>query len=70
MNCVPFDMFPIHCVHCSLLPEQGKYVVVYFTSEHSFMVCTAQRHQAQTSVTSYTSDIYNLNSRLAHLYTF
>ncbi len=35
---------------------------------HSFMVCTAQRLQAQTSVTSYTSDIYYFNSRLTHLY--
>ncbi len=24
----------LHSVHCSLLPEQGKYVGVYFTSEH------------------------------------
>ncbi len=30
------------------------------------MVCAAQRLQAQMSVTSYTSDIYNFNSRLAH----
>ncbi len=30
-------MLPIHRVHCSLLPEQEKSVVVYFTSEHSFM---------------------------------
>ncbi len=36
MTCVPIDMLPIHSVHCSLLPEQGKSVVVYFTSEHSF----------------------------------
>ncbi len=57
----------LHRVHCSLLPEQGKSVVVYFTLEHSFMVCAAQCLQAQTSVTSYTSDIYNLHSRLAHL---
>ncbi len=27
----------LHGVHCSLLPEQGKSVEVYFTSEHSFM---------------------------------
>ncbi len=27
----------LHSVHCSLLPEQGKSVEVYFTSEHSFM---------------------------------
>ncbi len=27
----------LHSVHCSLLPEQGKSVKVYFTSEHSFM---------------------------------
>ncbi len=27
----------LHSVHCSLLPEQGKYVEVYFTSEHSLM---------------------------------
>ncbi len=26
-----------HSVHCSLLPEQGKSVEVYFTSEHSLM---------------------------------
>ncbi len=36
---VPIDMLPIHSVYCSLLPEQGKSVVVYFTPEHSFMVC-------------------------------
>ncbi len=30
------------------------------------MVCAAQRLQAQMSVTSHTSDIYNFNSRLAH----
>ncbi len=61
----------LHRVHCSLLPEQGKSVVVYFTSEHSFMVCTAQRLQAQMSecdIKYSTSDIYNFNSRLAHLY--
>ncbi len=27
----------LHRVHCSLLPEHGKSVYVYFTSEHSFM---------------------------------
>ncbi len=27
----------LHSVHCSLLPEQGKSVEVYFTSEHSLM---------------------------------
>ncbi len=59
----------LHRVHCSLLPEQGTYVVVYFTSEHSFMVCAAQRLHARTSVTSYTSvNIYNLHSLLANLY--
>ncbi len=26
----------LHSVLCSLLPEQGKFVEVYFTSEHSF----------------------------------
>ncbi len=34
-------MFRLTCslqsVHCSLLPEQGKSVEVYFTSEHSLM---------------------------------
>ncbi len=55
-------MLPIHSVHCSLLPEQEKSVVVYFTSEHSIIVCTAQRLQARTSVTSYASDIYNFKS--------
>ncbi len=68
LNSSPIDMLPIHNVHCSLLPDEGKSVVVNFTLEHSFMVCAAQRLQAQTSVTSYTSDIYNFNSRLAHLY--
>ncbi len=74
MNCVPIDMLP---TQGPLLPTQGpllptpwagKSVEVYFTLEHSFMDCTAQRLHARTSVTSYTSDIYNLNSRLAHLY--
>ncbi len=50
MNCVPIDMLPIQSVHCSLLPEPLKSVEVYFTSEHSFMVCAAQRLRAQTSV--------------------
>ncbi len=27
----------LHSVHCSILPEQGKSVEVYFTSEHSLM---------------------------------
>ncbi len=32
----------LHSVHCSLLPEQGKSVEVYFTSEHSLMdLCCA-----------------------------
>ncbi len=71
--CSVHELFRLTCslysVHCSLLPEQGKSAEVYFISEHSFMVCATQRLQAQTSVTSYTSDIYNFNSRLAHLYT-
>ncbi len=47
MNCVPIDMLPIHSVHCSLLHEQGKSVVVYFTLEHSFMVCAVERLQVE-----------------------
>ncbi len=27
----------LHSVHCSLLPEQGKSVEVYFISAHSFL---------------------------------
>ncbi len=56
----------LHRVHCSLLPEQGNPLKLTI-SEHSFMVCAAQRLHARTSVTSYTSvNIYNFNSRLAH----
>ncbi len=56
----------LHSVYFSLLPEQGKSVDVYFTSDHSFMdFCCAT--DTWTSVTSYTSvNIYNLNSRLTH----
>ncbi len=39
-----------------------------FRNIHSW-ICAAQRLHARTSVTSYTSvNIYNFNSRLAHLY--
>ncbi len=59
----------LHRVHCSLLPEQGKSVVVYFTSEHSFMVCTAQRLQAQMSAISNTVPlIYTILIHVSHTY--
>ncbi len=34
----------LHSVHCSLLPEQGKSVEVYFTSEHSLMDLRCTNH--------------------------
>ncbi len=50
-------------------PEQGKSVVVYFTSEHSFMVCTAQRLQAQMSAISNTVPlIYTILIHVSHTY--
>ncbi len=59
----------LHRVHCSLLPEQGKSVVVYFTSEHSFMVCTARRLQAQMSAISNTVPlIYTILIHVLHTY--
>ncbi len=65
------SLFGAHCslhrVHCSLLPEQGNPLkFTLFLNIHSW-ICAAQRLQARTSVTSYTSvNIYNFNSRLAH----
>ncbi len=59
----------LHRIHCSLLPEQGNPLkFTLFRNIHSW-ICAAQRLHAWTSVTSYTSvNIYNFNSRLAHLY--
>ncbi len=69
MNCVPIGMLPTQCpllptpwageIHWSLL-HFGIFI-------HGFALL--QRLHAWTSVTSYTSvNIYNFNSRLAHLY--
>ncbi len=60
-------IWSLHRVLCSLLPEQGKSVEVYFTSEHSFtdLRCAASSHTDEW--TSYTSvNKYNLNLHLAH----
>uniref|UniRef100_A0A671NX22 Atypical kinase COQ8A, mitochondrial n=1 Tax=Sinocyclocheilus anshuiensis TaxID=1608454 RepID=A0A671NX22_9TELE len=50
MNCVPIDMIP---VYCSLLPEQGKSVDVYFTSEHGLELGTADVQ----SVSDFNTDV-------------
>ncbi len=60
----------LHRVHCSLhsLSRGNPLKFSLFRNIHSW-ICAVQRLHAQTSVTSYTSvNIYNLNSRLAHLY--
>ncbi len=45
----------LHSVHCSLLPEQGKYVVVYFTSEHSSMDlrCAMSLHMDECDIKNF-----------------
>ncbi len=45
-------IWSLHSVHCSLLPEQGKSIEVYFTSEHSFtdLRCVASSN-TQTKLT-------------------
>ncbi len=42
----------LHSVHCSLLTKQGKSIVVYFNSEHSFMDlrCATSSHTDECDI--------------------
>ncbi len=58
----------LHSVHCSLLPEQGKSVEDFFSSEHSLIDLPCATSSHTDAVWQYTSvNIYNFNSRLAHV---